>query len=70
MRRTEQLISMLANDAGIIAQMGIFLAGAWFAITGKGAGFCFLCVLHPFDSLAKRTKKDLKFWQIVNMLSG
>ncbi len=36
MRRTEQLISMLANDAGIIAQMGIFLAGAWFAITGKG----------------------------------
>ncbi len=70
MRRTEQLISMLANDAGIIAQMGIFLAGAWFAITGKGAWFCFLCVLYQLDSLAKRTKKDLKFWQIVNMLSG
>ena len=35
-RRTEQLISLLANDAGIIAQMGIFLAGAWFAISGKG----------------------------------
>ena len=35
-RRTEQLISLLANDAGIIAQMGIFLAGAWLAITGKG----------------------------------
>ena len=26
-RRTEQLISLLANDAGIIAQMGIFLEG-------------------------------------------
>ena len=35
-RRTEQLISLLANDAGIIAQMGIFLAGAWLAIIGKG----------------------------------
>lgn len=35
-RRTEQLISHLANDAGIIAQMGIFLAGAWLAISGKG----------------------------------
>ena len=35
-RRTEQLISRLANDAGIIAQMGIFLAGAWLAISGKG----------------------------------
>lgn len=35
-RRTEQLISLLANDAGIIAQMGIFLAGAWLAISGKG----------------------------------
>lgn len=35
-RRTEQLISLLANDAGIIAQMGIFLAGAWLAINGKG----------------------------------
>ena len=34
--RTEQLISLLANDAGIIAQMGIFLAGAWLAISGKG----------------------------------
>ena len=34
-RRTEQLISLLANDAGIIAQMGIFLAGAWLAISGK-----------------------------------
>lgn len=33
--RTEQLISLLANDAGIIAQMGIFLAGAWLAISGK-----------------------------------
>lgn len=35
-RRTEQLISLLANDARIIAQMGIFLAGAWLAISGKG----------------------------------
>ena len=35
-RRTEQLISLLANDAGIIVQMGIFLAGAWLAISGKG----------------------------------
>ena len=35
-RRTEQLISLLANDAGIIAQMGIFLAGAWLAISNKG----------------------------------
>lgn len=35
-RRTEQLISLLASDAGIIAQMGIFLAGAWLAISGKG----------------------------------
>ena len=35
-RRTEHLISLLANDAGIIAQMGIFLAGAWLAISGKG----------------------------------
>ena len=35
-RRTEQLISLLANDVGIIAQMGIFLAGAWLAISGKG----------------------------------
>ena len=35
-RRTEQLISLLANDAGIIAQMGIFLAGAWLTISGKG----------------------------------
>ena len=35
-RRTEQLISLLANDAGIIAQMGIFLAGAWLAMSGKG----------------------------------
>lgn len=35
-RRTEQLISLLENDAGIIAQMGIFLAGAWLAISGKG----------------------------------
>lgn len=35
-RRTEQLISLLANDAGIIAQMGIFLVGAWLAISGKG----------------------------------
>lgn len=35
-RRTEQLISLLANDAGIIAQMGIFLAGAWLVISGKG----------------------------------
>ena len=35
-RRTERLISLLANDAGIIAQMGIFLAGAWLAISGKG----------------------------------
>lgn len=35
-RRTEQLISLLANDAGIFAQMGIFLAGAWLAISGKG----------------------------------
>lgn len=35
-RRTEQLISLLANDAGIIAQMGIFLAGSWLAISGKG----------------------------------
>ena len=35
-RRTEQLISLLANDAGIIAQLGIFLAGAWLAISGKG----------------------------------
>lgn len=35
-RRTEQLISLLANDAGIIAQMGIFLSGAWLAISGKG----------------------------------
>lgn len=35
-RRIEQLISLLANDAGIIAQMGIFLAGAWLAISGKG----------------------------------
>lgn len=35
-RCTEQLISLLANDAGIIAQMGIFLAGAWLAISGKG----------------------------------
>lgn len=35
-RRTEQLISLLANDAGIIARMGIFLAGAWLAISGKG----------------------------------
>lgn len=35
-RRTEQLISLLANDAGIIAQIGIFLAGAWLAISGKG----------------------------------
>lgn len=35
-RRTEQLISLLANDSGIIAQMGIFLAGAWLAISGKG----------------------------------
>ena len=35
-RRTEQLISLLANDAGIIAQMGIFLEGAWLAISGKG----------------------------------
>lgn len=35
-RRTEQLISLLANDAGIIAQMGTFLAGAWLAISGKG----------------------------------
>lgn len=35
-RRTEQLISLMANDAGIIAQMGIFLAGAWLAISGKG----------------------------------
>lgn len=35
-RRTEQLISLLANDAGIIAQMEIFLAGAWLAISGKG----------------------------------
>lgn len=35
-QRTEQLISLLANDAGIIAQMGIFLAGAWLAISSKG----------------------------------
>ena len=35
-RRTEQLICLLANDAGIIAQMGIFLAGAWLAISNKG----------------------------------
>lgn len=35
-RRTEQLISLMANDAGIIAQMGIFLAGAWLAISNKG----------------------------------
>lgn len=35
-RRTEQLISLLANDAGIIAQMGIFLAGAWLAISSRG----------------------------------
>lgn len=35
-RRTEQLISLMANDAGIIAQMEIFLAGAWLAISGKG----------------------------------
>ena len=35
-RRTEQLISLLANDAGIIAQMGIFLAGARLAISNKG----------------------------------
>lgn len=35
-RRTERLISLLANDAGIIAQMGIFLAGAWLVISGKG----------------------------------
>ena len=35
-RRTEQLISLLANDAGIIAQMGIFLSGAWLAISNKG----------------------------------
>ena len=35
-RRTEQLISLLANDAGLIAQMGIFLAGAWLAISNKG----------------------------------
>ena len=35
-RRTDQLISLLANDAGIIAQMGIFLAGAWLAISNKG----------------------------------
>ena len=35
-RHTEQMISLLANDAGIIAQMGIFLAGAWLAISNKG----------------------------------
>ncbi len=57
MRRTEQLISMLANDAGIIVQMGIFLAGAWFAITGKGAGFCFLYVFCIHLTLWQKEQK-------------
>ena len=35
-RRTEQFISLLSNDAGIIAQIGIFLIGAWLAVTGRG----------------------------------
>lgn len=58
-RRTEQLISLLANDAGIIAQMGIFLAGAWLAISGKGvtAGVVIVfvqlmnCILNPISQV-------------------
>lgn len=35
-RRTEHLIELLAGAAGIVAQLGIFLVGAWMAVTGRG----------------------------------
>lgn len=35
-RRTEHLIQLLAGAAGIVAQLGIFLVGAWLAVTGQG----------------------------------
>lgn len=35
-RRLEIIVSMFAQTAGIIAQMGVFLVGAWLALSGKG----------------------------------
>lgn len=35
-RRTSQAISILGSIAGLISQMGVFLVGAWMAITGQG----------------------------------
>ena len=35
-RMSEELIKLFSNAAGLIAQMGVFIIGAWLAITGKG----------------------------------
>lgn len=35
-RRISVIIQTLSSIAGIIAQMGVFMAGAWMALTGKG----------------------------------
>ena len=55
---TEFALAELANDAGIIAQMGIFLAGAWLAISGKGvtAGVVIVFVqLMNYNDSAQKT---------------
>ena len=35
-RMTEDLIRLFSNAAGLIAQMGVFLVGAWLAVSGRG----------------------------------
>jgi ABC-type multidrug transport system fused ATPase/permease subunit len=35
-RMTQDLITLFSTAAGIIAQMGVFIFGAWLAVTGKG----------------------------------
>ncbi len=35
-RMSEDLIKLFSNAAGLLAQMGVFIIGAWLAITGRG----------------------------------
>ncbi len=35
-RMSEDLIRLFSNAAGLIAQMGVFLVGAWLAVSGRG----------------------------------
>ena len=35
-RMSEELIKLFSNAAGFIAQLGVFIIGAWLAVTGRG----------------------------------